>query len=52
MSEDRFPPEKDGEIPLRLEEFLRPGRVALVLWDLQKRTKRGNPPDWMGSRQR
>ena len=36
MSEDRFPPEKDGEIPLRLEDFLRPGRVALVLWDLQK----------------
>ncbi len=35
-SDDRFPAELDTKIPLTLADFLRPGRVALVMWDMQK----------------
>ena len=35
-SDDRFPAELDANIPPTLADFLRPGRVALVMWDMQK----------------
>jgi nicotinamidase-related amidase len=35
-SEDRFPVELESKIPLTLADLLRPGRVALVMWDMQK----------------
>jgi nicotinamidase-related amidase len=35
-SEDRFPVELEPKIPLTLADLLRPGRVALVMWDMQK----------------
>jgi nicotinamidase-related amidase len=35
-SADRFPVELESKIPLTLADLLRPGRVALVLWDMQK----------------
>jgi nicotinamidase-related amidase len=35
-SDDRFPVELESKIPLTLADFLRPGRVALVMWDMQK----------------
>jgi nicotinamidase-related amidase len=31
-----FPVEKEGSIPLSLQEFLRPRRVGLLMWDMQK----------------
>jgi nicotinamidase-related amidase len=33
---DRFPVELESRIPLTLADLLRPGRVALVMWDMQK----------------
>jgi nicotinamidase-related amidase len=35
-SEDRFPVELESKIPLTLADLLRPRRVALVMWDMQK----------------
>jgi nicotinamidase-related amidase len=35
-SADRFPVELESKIPLSLADFLRPARVALVMWDMQK----------------
>jgi nicotinamidase-related amidase len=35
-NDDRFPVELESKIPLTLADFLRPGRVALVMWDMQK----------------
>ena len=35
-STDRFPVELESRIPRTLADFLRPGRVALVMWDMQK----------------
>ncbi len=35
-STDRFPVELESKIPCTLADFLRPGRVALVMWDMQK----------------
>jgi nicotinamidase-related amidase len=35
-SNDRFPAALDAKIPVTLADFLRPGRVALVMWDMQK----------------
>jgi nicotinamidase-related amidase len=31
-----FPIEKEGKIPLSLQEFLEPSRVGLLMWDMQK----------------
>jgi nicotinamidase-related amidase len=33
--EDFYPEEKDAALPLSLAEFLRPGRVGLLMWDMQ-----------------
>ena len=35
-NDDRFPAALDAKIPATLADFLRPGRVALVMWDMQK----------------
>jgi nicotinamidase-related amidase len=35
-TDDRFPAELDAKIPRTLADLLRPGRVALVMWDMQK----------------
>ena len=34
--DDRFPAALEAKIPLTLADLLRPGRVALVMWDMQK----------------
>ena len=36
MSYAPFPVEKETSIPLNFEQFLRKGRVALLMWDMQK----------------
>lgn len=35
MSNDFYSPEKDGALPLSVGDFLRPGRVGLLMWDMQ-----------------
>ena len=30
-----YPPEKDGLVPLAVDDFLRRGRVGLLMWDMQ-----------------
>jgi nicotinamidase-related amidase len=35
MNYTPFPIEKEASIPLSLGDFLRPGRVALLMWDMQ-----------------